>query len=1022
MLSHKWTFSLKILVVLLALALVVPHTFAGDFKTELSIEDVSFADKSFPEYQHDIQVEFNTDTRVYVKFDKVVEYRGGRRQDLPPDDENLDAFKDTGVFTHHDVVVLIYNEIGQVSATITGADSVVIEPRDPNRHDGRNYKITFNTHDRIPDYNRVLVYIKQGSVTAVDPAVAAADSKNAEGSVAFDLVFSDGQTVAPDGFLYTDETQNTGPHVQSPAVYGISTTALRARAGVTEPFEVKIRLSEKPREGTLTTDHINVTEGKATEIFFLGTVDAAVVSGADGDPFIRYPPPTGRGPGHIYYDYLVTIEPKFENKNDIVIKVNAFEDLVKPNFHGPYKYTPPSSENEYVEGFDKLTVKVGKEDLKDKVAGSKVTLSKDHFIPGPGYVVVVEDLGSSEIVNPDPDDDVDNEPKSHQRGPATRMYNVQDLDIPNLETFLANGGVIDVKSSIPLVITEVMWGTDISLAPNVANSQWIELYNPNGEEHHKITEDDIELIFYSHGERPPARAADGTLPAGVVDRVGTINDAGQGLWSLAGKGQSGRTGHGETAGVTLAAAVPYTNIISMFRLKAGAEWADGQMAASWMASSGASDNFDPAQPGHRVGTPGAPTDMSGLEKMKMDAEAAKTKAAADKAAADKLKAESTGTIPMNGNVYISEIMVARGNNLPQWIEIANGSRTEEVNLSGWTLKVDNAAADTDVDAGASITFTLPAGTTIGMYGQSDSPSTILVVTEAGRNNLEGAMAKGQILNLWESNQTELILADVTKRRYALLSEAAFLITLAPPEPEPPKAPADETKAAKATRQAAAKEAANMRKDASDRVGNLGADGTAAWALPMSMEGGRSSLIRSHIEVTRGPAEPEDGMVMDRWVLAAETSFAQAAHVRVASHYGAANDIGTPGFRAGGALPVELSHFRPARDKVTDAAVITWSTQSELNNAGFFIKRSQQRDGEFKVINATMIAGAGTTSEKQFYTYEDTTAQPNVVYYYQIEDVSFDGNRQTLTNSIRLKGHVGAAGKATTTWGGLKTQE
>ena len=103
------------------------------------------------------------------------------------------------------------------------------------------------------------------------------------------------------------------------------------------------------------------------------------------------------------------------------------------------------------------------------------------------------------------------------------------------------------------------------------------------------------------------------------------------------------------------------------------------------------------------------------------------------------------------------------------------------------------------------------------------------------------------------------------------------------------------------------------------------------------------------------------------------------------------------YDAGGPLPVELSHFRPARDKQTGAVVITWSTQSELNNAGFFIKRSQQRDGQFQVINATMVAGAGTTSEKQFYTYTDTTAQPNVVYYYQIEDVSLDGNRQTLTN-------------------------
>ena len=189
---NKIAFSLASLVVLLTLALVVPHALAGDFKTELSIEDVSFGDKSFPEYQHDIQSEFDRNTRVYVKFDKVVEYRGG-----PPDTlggENFDDFEDTGVFTHHDVVVLIYNEIGQVFATRTGAGSVVIEPRDPNQHDGKNYTITFNTlintdqTPRIEDHNRVLVYIKQGGVTAVDPAVAAADSKNAEGSVAKERV------------------------------------------------------------------------------------------------------------------------------------------------------------------------------------------------------------------------------------------------------------------------------------------------------------------------------------------------------------------------------------------------------------------------------------------------------------------------------------------------------------------------------------------------------------------------------------------------------------------------------------------------------------------------------------------------------------------------------------------------------------------------------------------------------------------------------------------------------------------
>ena len=360
-------------------------------------------------------------------------------------------------------------------------------------------------------------------------------------------------------------------------------------------------------------------------------------------------------------------------------------------------------------------------------------------------------------------------------------------------------------------------------------------------------------------------------------------------------------------------------------------------------------------------------DVKITEKQKADATAAD---AAETVAAEKAKAEAATvavkkaadtsvTIPEDGEIYISEIMFAGGGTLPQWIEISNGSKSEEVNLSGWTLTVENATADADVSVGASAKFTIPEGTRIDPSGQNDTPSTVLVVTEQGRSNLTGAMADGQVVNLWTDQQLELFRLDIFKRRYSLLSDMAFQITLAPPELDVN---------------------AMKRKAATDVVGNLFSDdGTAAWALPMSESGARSSIIRRHVQVSVGPAEPKDGEMMESWVLASDTGFAQSMHLRAHSYYGLPIDVGTPGFRAGGALPVELSHFRPERQKDTGAVVITWSTQSELNNAGFFIKRSRQPNGEFQIINATMIPGAGTTSEKQFYTYTDTTAQPNVVY-------------------------------------------
>ena len=780
--------------------------------------------------------------------------------------------------------------------------------------------------------------------------------------------------------------------------------------------DVVVTLSEEPKKDTFTKDRFSVDNATITKITSLGAFDHDRDAG-----FVS----TGYNENKIY-KYLLTVTPKYENKNDIVIKINDWETQNKVN---PEKYTPPTREVDYVEGRSKLTIKVGKEVLKAGTAGLEVILAKELFIPSGGYLVVADDEAGSAITNPGGAKDA----PPVTRPPAAQKYNLNAKALPNLETFLANGGVIDVVSPMSLTISEIMWGSDASLEADNSKSQWIELHN-SGDGANTLDDDAAtaadeatRLIFYGYGQAPAATLnADGTttLPAGVKDRVGTI-DAKGAVWSLAGKGQSGRTGAGEEA-LQLAATVPTQPIISMYRV-AGAD--DGTLAASWMASSPPAVNFKLDAVGVRIASPGAAPIVTVAAQAAADAAA---KAKADAAAAAAAKAADTSvSMPKVGQIYISEVMFAGGGTLPQWIEISNGSRTEQVNLSDWTLTVENATADADVSVGAKAVFTIPEGTKVDPSGQHDTPSTLLVVTEQGRNNLDGAMAAGQILNLWTDQQTELILLGVTKRRYSLLSDMAFQITLAPPVPivapaaktTPPTTAAGiaAARTAAAAKKAADATAALARKQATDVVGNLGTAGTATWALPMD-EGARSSIIRRHVQVSIGAAEPEDGMMMDSWALASDTSFAQITHIRASSYYGSADDVGTPGFRAGGALPVELSHFRPARDKVTDAVVITWSTQSELNNAGFFIKRSQQRDGQFKIINAAMIQGAGTSSEKQFYTYEDTTAQPNVVYYYQIEDVSLDGNRQTLTRGIRLKGHVGAAGKLTVLWSDLKTQE
>ena len=187
---------------------------------------------------------------------------------------------------------------------------------------------------------------------------------------------------------------------------------------------------------------------------------------------------------------------------------------------------------------------------------------------------------------------------------------------------------------------------------------------------------------------------------------------------------------------------------------------------------------------------------------------------------------------------------------------------------------------------------------------------------------------------------------------------------------------------------------------------------------MMEDDGRSSILRRYRNLAT-KTRYSDAQILDMgitaagWISAHATNFLDVRQ----TWYGHQDDVGSPGITGGRVLPVELSKFRPERLE-SGAVVIRWITESELNNAGFNILRSEKVDGEFKQINTKLIAGQGTTSERTTYTHTDTSAKPNVVYYYQIQDVSLDGKVQTLRMS-RLKGHISAAGKATTTWGELK---
>ena len=343
---------------------------------------------------------------------------------------------------------------------------------------------------------------------------------------------------------------------------------------------------------------------------------------------------------------------------------------------------------------------------------------------------------------------------------------------------------------------------------------------------------------------------------------------------------------------------------------------------------------------------------------------------------DKNNADATDDVIYSGEISISEVMYDAGPrwNLIQWIELYNSSMTEAMNLKDWELEIRNATDDVEsyVDSGFVFNdaYILPN-------------QTLLIVSGTGTNDV----ADNRVYNLYQHHRREL---GLTNRRSVLLSPSGFYLKLT-----------------------------DKNDDVVDEAGNVmidGAERNIVWDFDPRNPDYRQSLVRQYgsRELYDGTADmADDGLMMESW---RQSDIAGAG----IAFYGHRDDVGTPGYRLGGPLPVSLSKFRPVRNQDTGHVDITWITESELNNAGFNILRSEAKNGEFKVINVKgIVAGHGTTSEKHVYTFTDTTAKPNVVYYYQIEDVSINGHRTTLTTT-HLRGHVGAAGKLTTRWGELKS--
>jgi hypothetical protein len=104
---------------------------------------------------------------------------------------------------------------------------------------------------------------------------------------------------------------------------------------------------------------------------------------------------------------------------------------------------------------------------------------------------------------------------------------------------------------------------------------------------------------------------------------------------------------------------------------------------------------------------------------------------------------------------------------------------------------------------------------------------------------------------------------------------------------------------------------------------------------------------------------------------------------------AAGVFNVTGWSTGLPTAVELASFTAA---ASDGAIrLAWETASEIDLAGFNIRRAEAFDGQYFVINAALIQAKSFSNMGASYTYDDVTASPGVTCYYRLEEVDTHGH-------------------------------
>ncbi len=155
--------------------------------------------------------------------------------------------------------------------------------------------------------------------------------------------------------------------------------------------------------------------------------------------------------------------------------------------------------------------------------------------------------------------------------------------------------------------------------------------------------------------------------------------------------------------------------------------------------------------------------------------------------------------------------------------------------------------------------------------------------------------------------------------------------------------------------------------------------------------------RWRLRANDGTVNSDDGTLVDDTGMAAAGEDQRTVQNPIGTFTTAASENGSasnPGFLDGDqSLPVRLTDFNVhSRDGV---AVLTWTTESEVENLGFLIYR-KFAGGPGRIIadyrSFPELAGHGSVSYGNSYRFTDSDVMPGEVYYYRLADIDFSGQQ------------------------------